>query len=105
MSMLWRWLRAFGRFWYGFVIGDDWTLAATVAAALAVTWGLHTAGVAAWWLPPFVAVVAVGHSLRRTGSTSTRPSAVGEGHRAGSGSAARRPSSTRSGARNAASSP
>jgi hypothetical protein len=66
--MLWQWLKAFGRFWYGFVIGDDWTLATTVAAALVMTWGLHTAGVAAWWLPPLVAVVAVGRSLRRTGS-------------------------------------
>jgi hypothetical protein len=36
-----------------------------VAAALAVTWLLHTAGVAAWWLPPLVAVAATGASLRR----------------------------------------
>jgi uncharacterized membrane protein len=66
MTMVGRWLTGFGRFWYGFIIGDDWTLAATVAVALALTWGLHTAGVAAWWLPPAAAVVAVGLSLRRT---------------------------------------
>jgi hypothetical protein len=60
-----RGLVAFGKFWYGFVIGDDWTVAAAVAAALAVTWLLHTAGVAAWWLPPLVAVAATGTSLRR----------------------------------------
>ena len=60
-----RGLVAFGKFWYGFVIGDDWTVAAAVAAALAVTWLLHTAGVAAWWLPPLVAVAATGASLRR----------------------------------------
>src|SRR6266568_3810670 len=53
-----RGLVAFGKFWYGFLIGDDWTVAAAVAAALAVTWLLHTAGVAAWWLPPLVAVAA-----------------------------------------------
>jgi hypothetical protein len=41
------------------------TVAAAVAAALAVTWLLHTAGVAAWWLPPLVAVAATGASLRR----------------------------------------
>jgi hypothetical protein len=46
-------------------VGDDWTVAAAVAAALAVTWLLHTAGVAAWWLPPLVAVAATGASLRR----------------------------------------
>ena len=59
------WLEGFGRFWYRFIIGDDWTIAATVAAALVVTWLLHTAGVAAWWLPPLAAVVVVGASLRR----------------------------------------
>ena len=60
-----RGLVAFGKFWYGFIIGDDWTVAATVAAALAATWLLHTAAVAAWWLPPLAAVAAVGASLRR----------------------------------------
>jgi hypothetical protein len=28
-----RGLVAFGKFWYGFIIGDDWTVAAAVAAA------------------------------------------------------------------------
>ena len=60
-----HWLAAFGRFWYEFIIGDDWTVAAAVAAALVVTWLLHTTGVAAWWLPPLVAVAATGVSLRR----------------------------------------
>jgi hypothetical protein len=59
------WLRGFGSFWYRFIIGDDWTLAATVAAALVVTWLLRTAAVAAWWLPPIAAVAVVGASLRR----------------------------------------
>lgn len=31
-----RLLRSFGRFWYDFVIGDDWKIAAAVAAALAL---------------------------------------------------------------------
>ena len=29
-------LAAFGRFWYDFVVGDDWTIAAGVVAALGV---------------------------------------------------------------------
>src|SRR6266571_1126477 len=62
-TVILAWLQGFGRFWYRFIIGDDWTVAAIVAAALVVTWLLHTAGVAAWWLPP---VAAVGASLRRT---------------------------------------
>jgi hypothetical protein len=63
--MIVSWLKAFGGFWYRFIFGDDWTIAATVAAALVVTWLLHTVGVAAWWLPPLAAVVAIGSSLRR----------------------------------------
>jgi len=64
MTVIPGWLRGFGRFWYGFVIGDDWTVAATVAVALVVTWLLHTASVVAWWFPPLAAVVVVGVSLR-----------------------------------------
>ena len=76
-----RGLVAFGKFWYGFIIGDDWTVAAAVAAALVVTWLLHTAGVAAWWLPPLAAVAVVGASLRRTsrfGGGSPRTAAVAD---------------------------
>lgn len=29
-------LRAFGRFWYDFIIGDDWKIAAAVVIVLAV---------------------------------------------------------------------
>lgn len=67
MTMIVGWLRGFGRFWYGFIIGDDWRVAATVAVALVVTWLLHAVAVAAWWLPPLAAVGAVGVSLRRAG--------------------------------------
>jgi hypothetical protein len=65
--MVLRWLESFGRFWYDFIIGDDWTVAATVAVALVATWLLHRAGVAAWWLLPLAAVVEVGVSLRDPG--------------------------------------
>jgi hypothetical protein len=65
MTVILARLTGFGRFWYNFIIGDDWTIAATVAVSLVSTWLLHTAGVAAWWLPPLAAVAAVGVSLRR----------------------------------------
>lgn len=61
-----RWLKGFGRFWYGFVIGDDWTVAAVVVIALAVTWLLHRAHTSVWWLLPIAVVAVVGVSLRRT---------------------------------------
>jgi hypothetical protein len=64
-TVILAWLKAFGMFWYRFIIGDDWTIAATVVAALVLTWLLRTAGVPAWWLPPLAAVAVVGVSLRR----------------------------------------
>lgn len=60
-----RWVRAFVLFWVDFVVGDDWTVAAAVTAALLATYGLHRAGVPVWWLTPLVAVTATAISLRR----------------------------------------
>jgi hypothetical protein len=65
-------LRAFGAFWYDFIVGDDWRGAAAVALALAVTALLaHVAGVNAWWLMPACVIAALGWSLRR--ATTGRP--------------------------------
>jgi hypothetical protein len=61
-------LRAFGAFWYDFVIGDDWLVAAGVIIGLAGTYGLHRAGVTAWWLLPVVLVVLLPVSLSRAAS-------------------------------------
>ena len=60
-----RYLRAFGRFWWSFVVGDDWLVAAAVAVALGVTALLAHHGVNAWWLLPLAVVVALADSLRR----------------------------------------
>lgn len=46
-----RRLRAFGAFWYDFVVGDDWRIALGVVLALGATAALVAAGVNAWWLP------------------------------------------------------
>jgi hypothetical protein len=32
-------IKAFGRFWYDFIVGDDWRVAVAVVAALALTFG------------------------------------------------------------------
>lgn len=66
-------LRAFGAFWYEFVIGDDWVVAVGVVAGLLGTWGVHAAGVAAWWLLPLVLVVLLPVSLARAVSGSLLP--------------------------------
>jgi hypothetical protein len=59
-------LKAFGAFWYDFIIGDDWHVAVLIMAALALTAILaHVATVNAWWLLPAVAPAALAWSLHR----------------------------------------
>jgi hypothetical protein len=54
------WLHRFGRFWWDFVIGDDWLVALLVATAI-----LAAANVAAWWLLPVAVLLVLWLSLRR----------------------------------------
>ena len=56
-------LKGFALFWYDFVIGDDWKIAAAVVAALAVTAALAHGSVASWWLLPLVVAAFLGISL------------------------------------------
>ena len=65
MSRVVGWVVGFFRFWYHFIVGDDWTVAVAVAVALAVTAALVAAGVNAWWLMPVVVIAMLGISLRR----------------------------------------
>jgi hypothetical protein len=65
MSRVSRALRGFGAFWWDFIVGDDWTIAATVVVALAGTALIARAGWAAWWLLPIVVAVVLGLSLHR----------------------------------------
>jgi hypothetical protein len=49
-------IRAFGAFWYDFIIGDDWLVALGVTLALAITYAANRlTGAPVWW----IAVVAV----------------------------------------------
>lgn len=65
--MIARRLAAFGRFWWEFVVGDDWRVSAQIVAAVAATAALAGAGVVAWWLlPPAVIVVLYASLLRAT---------------------------------------
>ena len=56
---------AFLRFWYDFIVGDDWRVAAGIAVAIAVTALLAGGGIAAWWLMPVAVVLVTWFSLRR----------------------------------------
>jgi len=66
-------LRAFGAFWYDFVIGDDWLIAVGVVLGLAGTYGLHRAGVTAWWLLPLMLLVLLPVSVSRAASGPVLP--------------------------------
>ena len=70
MRRLITWPVAFAKFWYHFIIGDDWTVAAAVAAGLILTALLNAAHLLAWWLMPLIVVVMLGLSLRRAGKKS-----------------------------------
>ena len=60
-----RYLRSFGRFWWNFVVGDDWRLAAGVAVSIGITALLSHQDVDAWWLLPVAVAFLLAESLRR----------------------------------------
>ncbi len=61
------------RFWYAFLVGDDWTIAVAVVFAIAATHGLAQAQALSWWLLPAAVILALGSSLWRV-VRSARPS-------------------------------
>jgi hypothetical protein len=63
-------LRQFGAFWYDFVVGDDWRVAMAVVVALALTFAVSTAGLAAWWILPLAVALVLPLSLRRAARRS-----------------------------------
>lgn len=58
-------LRRFGRFWYDFVIGDDWTVAVAVVVALIITSLVAHHGRNWFWLLPVAVICTLAASLRR----------------------------------------
>jgi hypothetical protein len=60
-----KYVVAFGRFWWNFIVGDDWRIAAGLAVAFVLTWVLTHDGTNAWWLLPLaVALLLVGSVAR-----------------------------------------
>jgi hypothetical protein len=58
-------VRALAAFVWDFVVGDDWRVAAGVAAALGVTAVVAESGGVAWWIVPVAAVGLLAASLWR----------------------------------------
>ena len=62
-------LRTFGKFWYDFIIGDDWRLAIGVTAAIAFVYVLARRGENWWWMLPLAVAALLAVSL----NNATRP--------------------------------
>jgi hypothetical protein len=58
------------RFFYRFIVGDDWTVAAVMLLALLATAVLAAQQISALWLVPLMAIVTTVVSLRRSTRTS-----------------------------------
>ena len=60
-----KYVVSFGRFWWDFVVGDDWRAAVGVVLAIGATAALAAAGVAAWWMMPLAVALVLYVTLRR----------------------------------------
>ena len=74
-----RYVVAFGRFWWDFVVGDDWTVAAGVALTLGAVGILSHEGVDAWWLLPLAIALLTAISVWRQASSSSDDDRAGPG--------------------------
>jgi membrane protease YdiL (CAAX protease family) len=64
-----RRLTQFGKFWYDFIIGDDWRIAVGVVITITGVYFAAHHGFNGWWLLPVAVVVlltiSVTHEMRR----------------------------------------
>jgi hypothetical protein len=71
-------VRAFLRFWYDFVIGDDWRVAVAVVAALALTSAVSSTSAPAWPVLPTTVAVLLPLSLWRVARRQSSNSATSQ---------------------------
>jgi hypothetical protein len=65
-----KFITDFGKFWYDFIIGDDWTIAALIVVTLIVIALLAHAHLQFWWLLVVVVVLALGASVWRAAQSA-----------------------------------
>ncbi len=58
-------LGRFVRFWYDFIVGDDWRIAIGVVVALGATGALSHRGYDVWWLMPIAVIGLLAYSIAR----------------------------------------
>jgi apolipoprotein N-acyltransferase len=73
-----RRLRAFALFWWDFIVGDDYRIAAGVVVLFAALAALSHAGSGWWWLAPLgvlglltASVLEASHKARRASDDTT----------------------------------
>jgi uncharacterized membrane protein YfcA len=60
-----RWLRQFGAFWYDFIVGDDWRIAAGVIVTITAVFVAAHHDLNWWWLLPLAVTLLLGVSVAR----------------------------------------
>jgi divalent metal cation (Fe/Co/Zn/Cd) transporter len=60
-----KYIKAFGLFWWDFIVGDDWFAAAGVIIAIVATVLLSRTSVNPWWLMPLAGVAVLYVTVRR----------------------------------------
>lgn len=60
-----RFVVGFGRFWYEFIVGDDWRIAIGAVVALGATGALAHHGYNVWWLMPVTVIALLAYSIAR----------------------------------------
>jgi len=58
-------VKRFARFWWDFIVGDDWRVAVGIALALGLTAVLATTSAPAWLVLPLAVAAVLWMSLRR----------------------------------------
>jgi len=59
-------VRRFARFWWDFIVGDDWRVAVGIALALGLTAALATTWASAWIVLPLAVAAVLWTSLARS---------------------------------------
>jgi hypothetical protein len=58
-------MKRFAKFWWDFIVGDDWRVAVGIAIAFGLTALLATTSIPAWWVLPVGVAAVLWLSLRR----------------------------------------
>jgi len=64
-----KWLEQFGKFWYDFIVGDDWRIAVGVVVTITGVFVAAHHDLNWWWLLPLAVALLLGasvtHEMRR----------------------------------------